>query len=144
VWWVCILLAFQRHLTMYLKEMIHLTDPRTAKWRFMFFRVALSIKKESAPLNFISTNILNHVTKDELRGVRIAKTSFRLFVKMKKWLVNVQTVKNNKTLSKRLLFEFGMAETGINKKLQTGIITITAILTYLLCESGIIGAIPSV
>ena len=43
-----------------------------------------------------------------------------------------------KTLSKRLLFEFGMAETGINKKLQTGIITITAILTYLLCESGII------
>ena len=50
----------------------------------------------------------------------------------------------NKDLSKRLLFEFGMADTGINKKLQTGIITITAILTYLLCESGIIGAIPSV
>jgi len=145
VWWVCILLAFQRHLTMYLKEMIHLTDPRTAKWRFMFFRVALSIKKESAPLNFISTNILNHVTKDELRGVRIAKTSFRLFVKMKKWLVNVQTVKNNKTLSKRLLFNLVMADTGINKKLQTGIITITAILTYLLCESGIInGVVPSV
>jgi len=69
---------------MYLKEMIHLTDPRTAKWRFMFFRVALSIKKESAPLNFISTNILNHVSKDESHGVRIAKTSFRLFVKMKK------------------------------------------------------------
>ena len=50
----------------------------------------------------------------------------------------------NKDLSKRLIFEFGMAETGINKKLQTGIITITAILTYLLCESGIIGAVPSV
>ena len=50
----------------------------------------------------------------------------------------------NKALSKRLLFEFGMAESGINKKLQTGIITITAILTYLLCESGIIGEIPSV
>ena len=50
----------------------------------------------------------------------------------------------NKTLSKRLLFEFVMAGTGINKKLQTGIITITAILTYLLCESGIIGAVPSV
>jgi hypothetical protein len=69
---------------MYLKEMIHLTDPRTAKWRFMFFRVALSIKKESAPLNFISTNILNHVTKDELRGVRIAKTSLRVFARMVK------------------------------------------------------------
>ena len=78
------MLAFQKHLTMYLKEMIHLTDPRTAKWRFMFFRVALSIKKESAPLNFISTNILNHVTKDELRGVRIAKTSLRVFARMVK------------------------------------------------------------
>ena len=51
----------------------------------------------------------------------------------------------NKTLSKRLLFNLGMADTGINKKLQTGIITITAILTYLLCESGIInGVVPSV
>ena len=50
----------------------------------------------------------------------------------------------NKDLSKRLLFEFGMADTGINKKLQTGIITITAILTYLLCESGIIGELPPV
>ena len=50
----------------------------------------------------------------------------------------------NKTLSKRLLFNLGMADTGINKKLQTGIITITAILTYLLCESGIVGVIPSV
>tara|TARA_R100001143_G_scaffold52692_1_gene47974 strand:+ start:129 stop:338 length:210 start_codon:yes stop_codon:yes gene_type:complete len=69
---------------MYAKELIHLTDPRTLKWRFMFFRVALSVKKESAPLNFISTNILNHVSKDESHGVRIAKTSFRLFVKMKK------------------------------------------------------------
>ena len=47
----------------------------------------------------------------------------------------------NKALSKRLIFEFGMAETGINKKLQTGIITVTAILTYLLCESGVV---PSV
>ena len=50
-----------------------------------------------------------------------------------------------KTLSKRLLFNVFMAESGINKKLQTGIITITAILTYLLCESGIInGVVPSV
>ena len=65
-------------------EGIHLTDPRTAKWRFMFFRVALSIKKESAPLNFISTNILNHVTKDESRGVRIARTSLRVFARMEK------------------------------------------------------------
>ena len=77
-------LVSRRHLTMYLKEIIHLTDPRTAKWRFMFFRVALSIKKESAPLNFISTNILNHVTKEELRGVRIVKTSLRVFARMVK------------------------------------------------------------
>ena len=34
-----------------------------------------------------------------------------------------------------------MTGTGINKRLQTGIITITAILTYLLCESGVV---PSV
>ena len=35
--------------------------------------------------------------------------------------------------------------TGINKKLQTGIITLTAILTYLLCESGIVnGVVPPV
>ena len=53
-------------------------------------------------------------------------------------------MKNNKTLSKRLLFNLVMAETGINKRLQTGIITITAILTYLLCESGITELIPSV
>ena len=37
-----------------------------------------------------------------------------------------------------------MTGTGINKRLQTGIITITAILTYLLCESGITELIPSV
>jgi hypothetical protein len=47
----------------------------------------------------------------------------------------------NKDLSKRLILKFGMADTGINKKLQTGIITVTAILTYLLCESGVV---PSV
>ena len=35
--------------------------------------------------------------------------------------------------------------TGVNKKIQSGIITLTAILTYLLCESGIInGVVPSV
>jgi hypothetical protein len=67
---------------MYLKEIIHLTDPRTAKWRFMFFRVALSIKKESTPLHIISTNILNHVTNEKRPGVRIAKTSLRLFARM--------------------------------------------------------------
>ena len=77
-------LVSRRHLTMYLKEIIHLTDPKTLKWRFMFFRVALSIKKESAPLNFISTNILNHVTKEESHGVRIVKTSLRVFARMVK------------------------------------------------------------
>jgi hypothetical protein len=34
-----------------------------------------------------------------------------------------------------------MTGTGINKKLQTGIITVTAILTYLLCESGVVPAV---
>ena len=69
---------------MYLKEIIHLTDPRTAKWRFMFFRVALSVKKESKPSRIISTNILNHVINSESRGVLIAKTSLRVFARMVK------------------------------------------------------------
>ena len=67
---------------MYLKEIIHLTDPRTAKWRFMFFRVALSLKKESKPSRIISTNILNHVINSESRGVQAAKTSLRLLLRM--------------------------------------------------------------
>lgn len=75
-------LVFQRHLTTYAKEIIHLTDPRTAKWRFMFFRVALSVKKESKPSRIMFTNILSHVTKEESRGVRIAKTSLRVFARM--------------------------------------------------------------
>ena len=78
------MLAFQKHLTMYLKEIIHLTDPRTVKWRFMFFRVALSIKKESKPSRIMFINIFDHVTKDESRGVRIAKTSLRVFARMVK------------------------------------------------------------
>ena len=78
------MLAFQRHLTMYLKEIIHLTDPRTLKWRFLFFRVALSVKKESVPLRIISLNIFDHVSKDESHGVRIAKTSLRVFARMVK------------------------------------------------------------
>jgi hypothetical protein len=77
-------LVFQRHLTMYAKEIIHLTDPRTVKWRFMFFRVALSVKKESKPSRIIFTNILSHVTKDESRGVRLVKTSLRVFARMVK------------------------------------------------------------
>ena len=77
-------LVFQRHLTMYAKEIIHLTDLRTVKWRFMFFRVALSVKKESKPSRIIFTNILSHVTKDESRGVRLAKTSLRVFARMVK------------------------------------------------------------
>ena len=76
------------HLTMYLSEIIHLTDPRTAKWRFMFFRAGmktfLSVKKESTPLRIISTNILDHAIDKESRGVRIAKTSLRVFARMKK------------------------------------------------------------
>jgi hypothetical protein len=69
---------------MYVKEIIHLADPKTAKWRFMFFRVALSLKKESLPLHIFYTNGSNHVTNSESRGVRIAKTSLRLLSRMKK------------------------------------------------------------
>jgi hypothetical protein len=69
---------------MYAKELIHLTDPRTLKWRFMFFRVALSVKKESKPSRIMFTNIFDHVSKDESHGVRIVKTSLRVFARMVK------------------------------------------------------------
>ena len=77
-------MLFQRHLTTYLKEIIHLTDPRTAKWRFMFLKVFLSVQKESIPLHIFFTNTSNHVIKEEQRGVRLAKTSLRLFARMTK------------------------------------------------------------
>ena len=77
-------MLFLEHSITYLKEIIHLTDPRTAKWRFMFLKVFLSVQKESVPLHIFFTNTSNHVTKEELRGVRLAKTGLRLFVRMKK------------------------------------------------------------
>ena len=77
-----------RYFPTYAKEIILLTDVRVAKWRFLFFRAGmktfLSVKKESTPLRIISTNILNHAIDKESHGVRIVKTSLRLFVKMKK------------------------------------------------------------
>ena len=74
----------QRHLVMYLKEGIYLIDPNLYQWRFMFLKAYLSAQKKSKPARITSTNILNHVTKDERRGVQIAKTSLRLFVRMVK------------------------------------------------------------
>jgi hypothetical protein len=66
---------------MYLKEIIHLADPNLYKWRFMFLKAYLSVQKESIPLRIFYTNTLNHVTKEESRGVRIAKTSLRLWLR---------------------------------------------------------------
>ena len=77
-----------RYFPTYAKEIILLTDVRVAKWRFLFFRAGmktfLSVKKESTPLRIISTNILDHAIDKESRGVRIAKTSLRVFARMKK------------------------------------------------------------
>ena len=75
-------LAFLANLRTAVVEGIHLTDPRTAKWRFMFLKVFLSVQKKSIPLRIFSISGLNHVTDDERRGVRIAKTSLRLFARM--------------------------------------------------------------
>ena len=74
----------QRHLVMYLKEGIYLIDPNLYQWRFMFLKAYLSAQKKSKPARITSTNILNHVTKDERRGVQIAKTSLRLWSRMVK------------------------------------------------------------
>ena len=73
---------FQRHLVTYLKEGIYLIDPNLYQWRFMFLKAFVSAQKKSKPVRITSTNILNHVTKEKSHGVRIAKTSLRLFVKM--------------------------------------------------------------
>ena len=77
-------MLFQRHLTTYLKETIHLIDPKLFRWRFMFLKVFLSVQKESIPLHIFYTNTSSHVTKEERRGVRLAKTSLRLFARMTK------------------------------------------------------------
>ena len=78
------MLVFQRHLVTYLKEGILLIDPNLYRWRFMFLKAFLLAQKKSKPSHIISINILNHVSKDESHGVRIAKTSLRLFVRMAK------------------------------------------------------------
>ena len=77
-------LVSRRHLTMYLKEIIHLANPSLYRWRFMFLKAFVLSQKELKPARIISTNILNHVTKEELRGVRIVKTSLRVFARMVK------------------------------------------------------------
>ena len=81
---LCIILVFQRHLTTYAKEIIHLVNPNLYRWRFMFLKAFVLSQKELKPVRIISTNILNHVTNDESRGVRIAKTSLRVFARMVK------------------------------------------------------------
>ena len=75
---------YRRHLVTYLKEGIYLIDPNLYQWRFMFLKAFVSAQKKSKPARITSTNILNHVTKDESRGVRIAKTSLRVFARMAK------------------------------------------------------------
>ena len=77
-------MVYQRHLAMYLKEGIYLIDPNLYQWRFMFLKAFVSAQKKSKPARITSTNILNHVTKGESRGVRIAKTSLRVFARMVK------------------------------------------------------------
>ena len=62
-------------------EGIHFLNPETARWRFMFLKAFLLARKKSKSAHITSTNILNHVTKDESRGVRIVKTSFRLWLR---------------------------------------------------------------
>jgi len=69
---------------MYLKEGILLIDPNLYRWRFMFLKAFVLAQKKSKPARITSTNILNHVTKDESHGVRIAKTSLRVFARMAK------------------------------------------------------------
>jgi len=77
-------LAFLVNLRTAVVEGIHLIDPKTVSWRFMFLKAYLSVQKESVPARIISTNILNHVTKEESHFAQNVKTSLRLFAKMTK------------------------------------------------------------
>ena len=72
-------MAFLVNLRTAVVEGIHLTDPRTAKWRFMFLKAYLSVQKESVPARIISTNILNHVTREESHIAQNVRTSLRLW-----------------------------------------------------------------
>ena len=78
----CISMQFHAHSIMYLKEIIHLANPNLFRWRFMFMKIFLSVQKDSIPLHIFYTNTSNHVIKDESRGVRIAKTSFRVWLRI--------------------------------------------------------------
>ena len=81
---LCISLVFQRHLATYLKEGILLIDPNLYQWRFMFLKAFVSAQKKSKPARITSTNILNHVTREESHFAQNVRTSLRLFAKMKK------------------------------------------------------------
>ena len=75
---------FQRHLATYLKEGILLIDPNLYRWRFLFLKGYLSAQKKSKPARITSTNILNHVTREESHIAQNVRTSLRLFAKMAK------------------------------------------------------------
>ena len=81
---MAISLVYRGHLTMYAKEIIHLVNPNLYSWRFMFVKAYLSAQKESKPVRIISTNILNHVTREESHIAQNVRTSLRLFAKMTK------------------------------------------------------------
>ena len=65
-----------------LKEGTLLMDIRVLRWRILFLKAFISARKQSEPLHIFYTNFSNHVIKEESRGVRIAKTSLRVFVRM--------------------------------------------------------------
>ena len=66
-----------------LKEGTLLMDIRVLRWRILFLKAFLSARKQSEPLHIFYTNSSNHVTKDESRGARLARTSLRLWSRMK-------------------------------------------------------------
>ena len=75
---------FQRHLATYLKEGILLIDPNLYQWRFMFLKAFVSAQKKSKPARITSTNILNHVTREESHFAQNVKTSLRLWSRITK------------------------------------------------------------
>ena len=50
----------------------------------MFLKAFVSAQKKSVPVRITSTNILNHVTREESRTAQNVRTSLRLFAKMAK------------------------------------------------------------
>ena len=120
--------------------------PKNAKMAFYVLPSGSVSKKRISSFKFYLYKYFKPRFKRRIAWCTNCENKFQAICKNEKVISECPNCEEwYKTLSKRLLFNLVMTGTGINKRLQTGIITITAILTFLLCESGLIeGVVPTV